>query len=105
KLTSSCDACAAKICAADSFCCSNSWDSICVGEVASVCNQSCNGGGGGGGGGSTCTHSLCVSGVKLTSSCDSCAAQACAVDSFCCNVKWDGQCVGEVASVCGDSCN
>jgi hypothetical protein len=103
-LTSSCDTCAAKVCAADSFCCSNSWDSICVGEVQSVCKQSCTGGGGGGGG-STCAHSICNSGVKLTGSCDSCAAQICAEDSFCCNNKWDSQCVGEVSSICNESCN
>ena len=102
-LTGSCDTCAAKVCAADSFCCSNSWDSICVGEVQSVCNQSCTGGGGGGG--STCAHSICNSGVKLTGTCDSCAAQICAADSFCCNNKWDSQCVGEVSSICNESCN
>ena len=106
-LTTSCDTCAAKVCASDSFCCSNSWDSICVGEVQSVCNQSCTGGGGGGGGGggNTCAHSICNSGVKLTGSCDSCAAQICAADSFCCNNKWDSQCVGEVSSICNESCN
>ena len=34
-------ACVRQICDADPFCCSSSWDSICVGEVASVCQQSC----------------------------------------------------------------
>ncbi|HEX3477947.1 MAG TPA: S53 family peptidase, partial [Kofleriaceae bacterium] len=109
KLTGSCDACAAEVCAADSFCCSNSWDSICVGEVQSVCKQSCTGGGGGGGGsgggGSTCTHSICNQGTKLTGTCDSCATQICKEDSFCCNNKWDSQCVSEVSSICGESCN
>ncbi|HEX8113084.1 MAG TPA: S53 family peptidase [Kofleriaceae bacterium] len=106
-LTSSCDTCAAQICAQDSFCCNSSWDSICVGEVQSICKQSGTGGGGGGGGGggNTCAHSLCNQGTKLTSSCDSCAAQICAADSFCCNNKWDGQCVGEVSSICNESCN
>jgi hypothetical protein len=63
------------------------------------------GGGGGGGGGNTCAHSICNSGVKLTGTCDSCAAQICAADSFCCNNKWDSQCVGEVSSICNESCN
>lgn len=40
KLVSNCDPCVAKICAADSYCCSTSWDAQCVGEVASICNQS-----------------------------------------------------------------
>jgi hypothetical protein len=97
KLTASCDPCAQQVCAADSFCCNNQWDSICVGEVASVCHQTCGGG--------TCAHPVCATGTKLTSSCDSCAQQICAADSFCCNNQWDNQCVGEVSSICGQSCN
>jgi hypothetical protein len=96
-LTASCDTCAAQICAADSFCCSSSWDSICVGEVATVCHQTCGGG--------TCAHPICSTGTKLTASCDTCAASICAVDSFCCNNTWDSQCVGEVSSVCHQTCN
>jgi hypothetical protein len=33
------DSCVAAICAADSFCCNNSWDSICKGEVHTVCGR------------------------------------------------------------------
>jgi hypothetical protein len=40
-LVSGCSACATQICAADGFCCSTSWDSICVGEVKSVCGLTC----------------------------------------------------------------
>jgi hypothetical protein len=109
KLVSGCDPCATKICAADSYCCSTAWDSICEGEVASVCGQSCSGGGTGGGGGgtgggSTCSHPICSTGTKLTSSCDPCATEICAADSYCCNIKWDSICVGEVASICGETC-
>jgi vibriolysin len=53
----------------------------------------------------TCTHSKCVTGVKLVSGCDACVTQICAADSYCCNTSWDATCVGEVASVCGLSCN
>jgi hypothetical protein len=48
KLTSGCDAppasasCVASICAVDPYCCTNSWDSICVGRVASTCGKNCN---------------------------------------------------------------
>ncbi|HEX7839240.1 MAG TPA: S53 family peptidase [Kofleriaceae bacterium] len=42
-LVSGCNSCATSICAADSFCCASSWDSICVGEVSSVCGLSCPG--------------------------------------------------------------
>jgi hypothetical protein len=47
-LASGCDdppvspSCVAAICAADSFCCSNEWDFICVGEVETVCAANCN---------------------------------------------------------------
>ncbi len=110
KLTGSCDTCAGEICAQDSYCCSTSWDSICVGEVNSICGQSCTGGGGGGGsgsgsGGGSCSHSICSSGVKLTKTCDACANDICTYDSYCCTVKWDSQCVSEVSSICGESCN
>ncbi len=98
-LTASCDPCAARICTVDPFCCATAWDAICVGEVASVCQESC------GGGGAICAHAICSIGTNLTASCDPCAAQICAVDSFCCNSSWDGICVGEVASVCGGTCN
>jgi len=42
KLAKTCDACVTKICTADSFCCSSTWDSICVSEVGSICGQTCN---------------------------------------------------------------
>ena len=31
----------AGICASDPFCCNNSWDGICVGEVGSICGLTC----------------------------------------------------------------
>lgn len=97
-LQASCDPCATNICAADSYCCTTAWDSICVGEVSSVCHQSC-------GGGSTCSHAICTTGKKLTPTCDTCAGDVCSQDSYCCNTKWDAQCVSEVGSICGESCN
>jgi hypothetical protein len=99
-LTGTCDSCAASVCTQDSYCCNTAWDSVCVGEVGSICGESCSGSGGG-----TCAHSICSSGTKLSSSCDSCAANICSLDSYCCAVKWDSQCVGEVSSICGESCN
>ncbi|MGZ3425562.1 MAG: hypothetical protein ACXVCV_02885, partial [Polyangia bacterium] len=61
-------------------------------------------GGGGGGGGGTCSHSICTTGARLTSGCVACATSICAVDSYCCRVAWDNICVGEVKSVCGQTC-
>ena len=97
-LVGTCDTCAAQICGQDSYCCNTAWDSVCVGEVGSICGQSC-------GTTTTCTHPICTSGGKLKSTCDACAAQICAQDSYCCNTLWDSQCVSEVSSICGESCN
>jgi len=33
--------CGQTICAEDPFCCNNSWDSVCVGEVSSICGMTC----------------------------------------------------------------
>jgi hypothetical protein len=33
--------CAAIVCANDSFCCEQRWDSICVGRVATDCGLTC----------------------------------------------------------------
>jgi subtilisin family serine protease len=41
KFVSGCHACVGAICAVDPFCCATFWDSICVGEVASVCGFAC----------------------------------------------------------------
>ncbi len=42
-LSASCDACATAVCAADSFCCTNSWNARCVTEVATYCTSGCSG--------------------------------------------------------------
>jgi hypothetical protein len=46
KLPSGCDSakanCAAKMCAADSFCCNSGWDSYCVNAIPNVCGNNCN---------------------------------------------------------------
>ena len=40
-LVTECDPCVAQICAVDSWCCENEWDSICIGHVTSICSGSC----------------------------------------------------------------
>lgn len=52
----------------------------------------------------TCGHLLCTTGGPLVFGCDACVTNICTVDPFCCNVAWDGICVGEVQTVCGESC-
>jgi hypothetical protein len=36
-VSSTCDTCVVNICSADPFCCSTSWDGLCVAEVGSIC--------------------------------------------------------------------
>ena len=36
-----CNACVASVCAADSYCCTTSWDATCVAEVATYCGVTC----------------------------------------------------------------
>jgi Subtilase family len=44
ELDPACDTCAGEVCAADAFCCDTAWDATCVREVASICQQTCDGG-------------------------------------------------------------
>lgn len=103
-LSASCETCVSQVCAADSYCCNSSWDSICVSEVRTICKSlKCDEAKG------SCAHSLCISGTALVNGCDSakagCVSKICAVDSYCCTNSWDGICVGEVSSVCANNCN
>ena len=41
-LTGSCDPCAAKVCAADPFCCTSGWDNLCVSGAKNLCSLTCN---------------------------------------------------------------
>ncbi len=92
-----CNPCVSQVCAVDPFCCNNSWDGICVGEVETVCGQAdCVS--------PSCAHLVCTTGVALAAGCHGCVTQICNVDPFCCNTSWDGICVGEVNSVCGLVC-
>lgn len=49
---------------------------------------------------SNCVHSECIAGMKLTTTCSSCAQKVCSTDSYCCNVSWDSLCVSEAKSMC-----
>lgn len=96
-LVSGCDPCVTSVCGADPYCCSTSWDGICVGEVSSVCGNSCPG---------TCAHDLCATGDVLVAGCDpaGCVTSICGSDAYCCNTAWDAICVGEVSSICALAC-
>ena len=105
-LSATCDPCAAALCAQDPYCCTVAWDLTCVGEVTSICGQSClPDAGASDGAGTACAHPLCAIGGPLASGCDPCAGTLCAMDAYCCAVAWDGTCVNEVGTICGQACN
>ncbi|MCA9709244.1 MAG: hypothetical protein KDK70_25595 [Myxococcales bacterium] len=95
--TLGCDPCVDQVCAADAFCCSNQWDSICVGEVESVCMRAdCID--------PACAHLVCVEGAALAMACHPCVTTVCGSDAFCCSNTWDSICVDEVGSLCMLAC-
>lgn len=103
-LVSGCNSVVTSVCASDPYCCTTSWDSVCVSENRTIgkslkCSEA-NG---------TCAHNMCSTGTKLTNNCDSakanCVATICAADPYCCNTSWDSVCVGQVASKCAKNCN
>ncbi|HEX4457652.1 MAG TPA: S53 family peptidase [Polyangia bacterium] len=63
------------------------------------------GAGGGGGTKSTCAHSECTSGKKLSATCDACVTATCSLDSYCCSSTWDSVCISEAELACGLSCD
>ncbi|XXX82609.1 hypothetical protein WMF30_28040 [Sorangium sp. So ce134] len=104
-LPDGCSAVVTSVCAADPYCCNTEWDGLCVSEVQSVANNlMCRIG--------SCSHALCTEGDALTPSCDvppltssGCVKLVCNEDPYCCNTAWDKTCVGEVESVCGNTCD
>ena len=107
KLGSGCDSatgnCVSKVCAVDSFCCTSTWDTLCVSRVRTECKSlKCAESKG------NCSHTLCTTGAALTSGCDSakanCASKVCAVDPFCCNNSWDSLCVSKLPTYCSYNC-
>jgi hypothetical protein len=94
----SCDPCAADLCAADPYCCSTAWDSLCVSEVDQYCNNACSGSA------DSCAHPECAQGDALDATCSECAAALCAADPYCCSTSWDSLCVTEVAMYCANGC-
>src|SRR5690606_25347928 len=87
-LDASCDPCAADLCAQDPYCCNTEWDATCVGEVTAICGQSCTAARHEDPEPSTCSHPICATGIALASTCESCTAELCEHDPYCCTVMW-----------------
>jgi hypothetical protein len=77
-LDPACDPCAATVCNADPFCCTNNWDGQCVSEASSLCNANC------------CGNAQC----NVGEDCNSCATDC-------------GACPGCGSNTCdpGEDCN
>lgn len=89
---SSVEAC---VCADDDFCCTDEWDSVCVGKVGSLlCAPSCDPDDADG----ACCEPHAGTGCEVNTV-EMCV---CEQDSACCDTEWDQFCVDEVASFeCG----
>ena len=81
------------VCDADQYCCNNSWDSICVAEVASL-------------GCGTCESDVPCCSASGEAGCENSGTESCVCDAdpYCCNVAWDSLCVQEVESLGCGSC-
>ena len=101
RLRKRCDPCVREICNADPYCCTTRWDSVCVGQVQSICGESC----GTAAAGAEAAHDACAQGERLEAEGDSCARAVCASDSFCCSGAWDASCVSLAEALCGKTCN
>jgi hypothetical protein len=92
-------ACCLAVCAQDSFCCTTSWDSLCVSQASTLCD----------GCGDPAAGDCCVSNGSPYCNNRTCCDAICAVDPFCCNNTWDQLCANQAQSnaACGcvQSCN
>ncbi|MSP24807.1 MAG: hypothetical protein EXR75_06495 [Myxococcales bacterium] len=102
-LSAACGQCVTDICAADSFCCSQKWDSLCTTAAANTakfpsCASAC-------GGNAACAHDECVAGGALVKACSSCATSVCNADAWCCTNEWDTLCVDKAKKFPSCACN
>lgn len=91
--------CVADICAIDSYCCTTSWDSVCVGEVRSVCGSLiCQPA-------PPCAHAACSEGGALSpADCGEAVALICSHDPGCCTTGWSSTCVSDVPTYSFSNC-
>jgi hypothetical protein len=83
------------VCAVDAFCCATQWDDQCVQTGVRSCGAACGPGDG-------CCSPAALPGCPGDPPLEACV---CALDAFCCDVQWDGQCVQTAQSECGQGCS
>jgi hypothetical protein len=95
--------CCEAICAADAFCCEEVWDDLCAEAAIASGSCICEGG-------NVCgpanQNDCCVGGISPGCNDATCCEAVCALDSFCCEVRWDPICADtatQICTVCGGS--
>ncbi len=83
--------CCQNVCAIDPKCCDEMWDSPCVELALTSCN-SC---------GDIYAGSCLASNLSPACSDAFCCNSVCLIDSYCCEVQWDGACVSEAQMIPG----
>ena len=79
------------VCGNDSFCCDEVWDDQCVEDAEALC-EICG-----------AELSCCIEHAGPGCNVETCEDFICNIDPYCCNVKWDDQCVEEAEQFC-DAC-
>ena len=89
-----CDAlsCQGLVCAQDDFCCTNKWDILCAMQAEDLCV------------GCMDVGDCCGSGHGAGCENQQVEDCVCALDAYCCDNKWDSQCVSESEEDCGANC-
>ncbi len=83
--------CCNALCAVDTFCCCEAWDSICAEEAMGLCLLACG----------DAQSGNCMSSNRSPGCSDTvCCETVCAEDLFCCTTEWDQACAGLAASLC-----
>ena len=89
--------CCNSVCQKDTTCCvpSGGWDRVCELEAAGSCHLACGVGAG------DCFTGHSGAGCNT----DTCCADVCAMDPFCCLFDWDGVCAERAAALCSRPCD
>ncbi len=82
------------VCGIDDFCCDFSWDVDCVGVGLDSCGLECSEG------------LCCEAGENTPVGCEEplCESCVCGLDSVCCDVAWDEDCLSKANDMCAYDC-
>ncbi|MBL9119270.1 MAG: trypsin-like peptidase domain-containing protein [Phycisphaerae bacterium] len=87
-------ACCEFVCNIDPFCCTNSWDGLCVNRAIIECVPQCGGP----------YEQSCYSTGSPFCDDEACCNYVCSNDPFCCSNQWDGLCVNQALAECAPQC-